>query len=105
VRSALVLRHLASALGSLPDLGTDPLDGLFEYDQRRNAALATTLRVWLNSFGDTPSATAVLGIHPNTLRYRLRRITEILGVDVRLDVAARIAIHLQLVARDTTQGV
>lgn len=51
--------------------------------------LAHTLTVYLDSFGDIASAAAALHVHPNTVRYRVRRIEGILGAsladpDVRL---------------------
>ena len=96
VRSALVLEHLAAAMTSLPDLGPDPLRILIDYDSRRGTELTGTLLAWLDAFGDVPSAAAGLGVHCNTLRYRLRRTTEILGLDLKLDPHTRVALHLQL---------
>jgi DNA-binding PucR family transcriptional regulator len=51
--------------------------------------LAETLRVYLDSFGDIAAAAQQLHVHPNTVRYRVRRIEKLLstslaGADVRL---------------------
>ena len=35
-------------------------------------------------------------VHQNTLRYRLRRIQEITGIDLRNDSAGRLELHLRL---------
>ncbi|MFD0889956.1 helix-turn-helix domain-containing protein, partial [Streptosporangium algeriense] len=43
-----------------------------------------TLRAWLEAQGDLAAAAERLGVHPNTVRYRLRRMAEI--TDLRLDV-------------------
>ncbi|WP_255309375.1 PucR family transcriptional regulator, partial [Mycobacterium malmoense] len=55
----------------------------------REPALAETLRVYLDSFGDVGAAARSLHVHPNTVRYRVRRIEELLSTsladpDVRL---------------------
>ncbi|GFG75024.1 PucR family transcriptional regulator [Mycobacterium botniense] len=55
----------------------------------RDPVLAETLRAYLDSFGDISAAATRLHVHPNTVRYRVRRIERILSVsladpDVRL---------------------
>ncbi|MCP9270837.1 PucR family transcriptional regulator [Mycolicibacterium arenosum] len=52
-------------------------------------ALADTLRAYLDCFGDVGAAAQWLHVHPNTVRYRVRRIEELLSTsladpDVRL---------------------
>jgi len=51
--------------------------------------LVKTLRAYLDSFGDVGAAARALQVHPNTVRYRVRRIEKLLGTslsdpDVRL---------------------
>jgi len=51
--------------------------------------LAETLRVYLDSFGDVAAAASALHVHPNTVRYRVRRLEQVLSTslgdpDVRL---------------------
>ena len=98
VRSTLVMRHLAAALGDLPDLGDDPLAGLLAHDGRRGGDLAGTLLAWLDAGCDVVRTAELLGVHSNTLRYRLRRITELLGTDPRYDAATRLELHLRLLS-------
>ncbi len=55
-------------------------------------ALAQTLQVYLDSFGDITAAAAALHVHPNTVRYRVRRIEQVMATsladpDVRLVLA------------------
>lgn len=55
----------------------------------RDPALAETLRAYLDSFGDIAAAAHWLHVHPNTVRYRVRRIEKLLSTsladpDVRL---------------------
>jgi sugar diacid utilization regulator len=46
-----------------------------------NGALMETLRVYLDSDLDVARTAETLYVHPNTVRYRLRRIGELTGVD------------------------
>ena len=50
--------------------------------QSRDPALAETLRVYLDSFGDVAAAACVLHVHPNTVRYRTRRIERLLATSL-----------------------
>ncbi len=55
----------------------------------RDPELAETLRAYLDSFGDIGAAAQWLQVHPNTVRYRVRRIEKLLSTsladpDVRL---------------------
>lgn len=57
--------------------------------QARDPALVTTLRAYLDSFGDVAAAAQQLHVHPNTVRYRVRGIEKLLATslanpDVRL---------------------
>jgi DNA-binding PucR family transcriptional regulator len=57
--------------------------------QARDPALLPTLRAYLDSFGDVAAAAQQLHVHPNTVRYRARRIEQLLSTslanpDVRL---------------------
>ena len=48
------------------------LDDIDDYDAAHAASYGQTLRVYLASFGDPTEASKALGVHTNTLRYRLR---------------------------------
>jgi len=57
--------------------------------RERDPVLVDTLRAYLDAFGDVAAAASELHVHPNTVRYRVRRIEEIvdaslLNPDVRL---------------------
>ncbi|WP_424935211.1 MULTISPECIES: helix-turn-helix domain-containing protein, partial [Bacteria] len=54
-----------------------------------------TLKSWLDSFGDVATASARVFTHPNTFRYRLRRLSEISGLDLT-DPDARFSAMVQL---------
>lgn len=63
----------------------NPLRALQQYDEVQGTQLLHTVRVWLQHNSDSASAAKALHVHTNSLRYRLRRATEISGL--RLDDA------------------
>ena len=50
---------------------------------------------WLDAMGDVRAAAQRLTVHPNTLRYRLRRATAVGGLQLD-DPRSRLMHHLQL---------
>ncbi|MDN4171865.1 helix-turn-helix domain-containing protein [Nocardioides sp. SOB77] len=72
-----------------------PLARLVAYDADHDGSLVATLHAWLDAFGDVNRAAETLYVHPNTFRYRLRRVREVGGLDL-LDPAQRFAVQLQL---------
>ncbi len=58
------------------------LGALVEYDRRHHAALLETLEGYFAAQGNLSQAARQLQIHRNTLLYRLRRISQIGGVDL-----------------------
>jgi DNA-binding PucR family transcriptional regulator len=50
--------------------------------QVRDPALVQTLRAYLDSFGDVAAAAQQLHVHPNTVRYRARRIEKLLSTSL-----------------------
>lgn len=88
----LELRDLLAARG---DGTAGFLTRLVEYDRRNSAQLVSTLAAWLDSFGDVPAAAAATFIHPNTFRYRLRRVAEVGEIDLS-DPDVRFSAMLQL---------
>ncbi len=73
------------------------LGGLEQRDQR--GTLRQTLRAFLESGGSQVDASHRLGIHRNTLAYRLRRIGELVGRDVA-DPGTWLTLHLALQASE-----
>lgn len=88
----LELRDLVVARGDEP---TGPIARLFSYDEQHHTNLVETLRAWLDAFGDVAAASASVYVHPNTFRYRLRRLAEVGVIDLD-DPDARFAAMLQL---------
>lgn len=55
----------------------DPVLSLLEHDERHGTDLAGTVAAWLRHDRDVRQTARALNLHPNSLRYRLRRIPEI----------------------------
>ncbi|MFJ9631027.1 PucR family transcriptional regulator [Streptomyces sp. NPDC101175] len=99
-RGRVFVEHEEMAAGSvLPLLADDAVrafaDGLLrplsEHDATGRGDLVASLRAWLSRHGQWDAAAADLGVHRHTLRYRMRRVEEILGrslddPDVRMEL-------------------
>ncbi|MER5752824.1 PucR family transcriptional regulator [Streptomyces sp. NPDC002088] len=99
-RGRVFVEHEQLGAGSvLPLLADDAVkafaDGLLrplqEHDATGRGDLVASLRAWLSRHGQWDAAAADLGVHRHTLRYRMRRVEEILGrslddPDVRMEL-------------------
>ncbi|WP_127794323.1 CdaR family transcriptional regulator [Agromyces sp. LHK192] len=74
---------------------TGPVARLHEHDVEHDTAFVETLRAWLDHLGDVSAAADALHIHPNTFRYRLKRLAGVAEMDLA-DPEARFAAQLQL---------
>ncbi|RZQ64772.1 PucR family transcriptional regulator [Amycolatopsis suaedae] len=63
-------------------LGHRMLGRLIEYDASQQSDLVHTLRVFLHNSGSPTQAAKALHIHVNTLRYRIGRASELIGLDL-----------------------
>ncbi|MHB9858718.1 PucR family transcriptional regulator [Streptomyces sp. YIM S03343] len=103
-RGRVCVEHEQLAAGSvLPLLADDAVrafaDGLlrplYEHDATGRGDLVASLRAWLSRHGQWDAAAADLGVHRHTLRYRMRRVEEILGRSLD-DPDARMELWLAL---------
>ncbi|MEU9221585.1 purine catabolism regulator [Streptomyces ambofaciens] len=99
-RGRVCVEHEHVAAGSvLPLLADDAVrafaDGLLralrDHDATGRGDLVASVRAWLARHGQWDAAAADLGVHRHTLRYRMRRVEEILGrslddPDVRMEL-------------------
>ncbi|MCV7377488.1 helix-turn-helix domain-containing protein [Mycobacterium alsense] len=69
----------------------------------KDPALAETLRAYLDGFGDIGAAARALRVHPNTVRYRVRRIEKLLATSLA-DPEARLLFSLGLRATEVTNS-
>lgn len=98
-RGALDLRH-APGVVDVEDLGAErlllavrhpedlrrfalaTLGPAVDHDRRRAGDLLATLRAYLDAHRSLAAAATRLHVHPNTVTYRLGRLTELTGVDL-----------------------
>ena len=71
----------------------DQVGALLEYDSRHHSGLLITLAQYFDSGCNIDRAAAELSVHRNTLKYRLKRIRELLGGDLN-DGPTRLNLHL-----------
>jgi sugar diacid utilization regulator len=79
--------------GELDAYVTQWLGVLIGYDASRHSSLVETLAEYLDHGGNYDQTAESLVIHRSTLRYRLRRIRELAGVDLT-DVESRLNLHV-----------
>lgn len=91
---ALVL-EVADFLAAQPRSRSRQLELLRDHDRAHATDYVHTLAAYLDCFGDSALAAERLGVHQNTLRYRLRRIAELTGIDLH-SAEQRFPIELQL---------
>ncbi|MFG2024131.1 PucR family transcriptional regulator [Streptomyces sp. NPDC048825] len=82
IQAEVLVSEMLTLLSAHPEIRDPRLTALVAHDSRHQGRLAETLLTYLNSFGDVRAAAAQLHVHPNTLRYRLRRAEELTGLDL-----------------------
>ncbi|MDQ2706342.1 MAG: helix-turn-helix domain-containing protein [Actinomycetota bacterium] len=95
LRSEVLLAEALDLLAGRPELGHPGVAALAAHDAERGGELVSSVMTYLDSLGDVSAAAAALNVHPNTLRYRLRRARKLSGIDLD-DPSERLACHLQL---------
>ena len=102
-RLVVAQEHLAHLLlAAAPDVAADlaatrlaPLDELAEGQRAR---LEETLVAWLDRPGQVQAVAAAIGVHPQTVRYRVRQLRDLFGERLE-DPEARFELSLALRAR------
>jgi sugar diacid utilization regulator len=95
VRSEVVLHELKELSLDHPSLTRGKLERVLAHDAAHDATYAVTLRAYLDFFGDVPRAAEHISVHPNTFRYRMRRLAELFDLDLD-DPDERVVVELQL---------
>ncbi|MFC9897156.1 PucR family transcriptional regulator [Nocardia sp. NPDC127579] len=93
-RTAVLLGEILDLLRGNPELRDPRLDALDAYDNEHAANLRASVRAYLRT-GDVRSAARDLRIHPNTLRYRIRRVEQVTGMSLA-DPHDRLLLEVQL---------
>lgn len=91
-----LLSHVS--LDQLDEYYQEQLAVIIEYDEKNNMNFLEILQMYFQQNGDLNITAEKLFMHPNTLRYRLKKIEELLDVDlqkleirINLSVACKIA--------------
>jgi DNA-binding PucR family transcriptional regulator len=95
VRAHAVLLDLLRLGEKHPALLAGKVADLVAADREDGTRHASTLRVYLDAWGDMARAARASGVHVNTMRYRVRKALERSGLDLD-DPAERIVSELQL---------
>ena len=91
----VVLGRLRTAAQSGRLTQRGPVAELRDHDAGHGTPYLATLRAWLQAQGDPVAAGAALGVHENTVRYRLRRMAEITELPLD-DPGKRLAMLVEL---------
>ena len=95
VGSGAILLELHEVAREHPDIMRGRLQAVAEHDAKHRTGYVETLGAYLDAFGDIRDAAERIGVHPNTFRYRLRRLIELF--DIKLDDPDdRLVLGLQL---------
>ena len=95
VRLSALLSRFSETVAADHDLYEQKLAPLIDADRTRNTAYLDALGAYFEAFGDYTAAATRLHIHPNTLRYRLRKAEELSGMRLD-DPDERLAVMLLL---------
>lgn len=102
-RTAVLLGEILDLVGTRPELHDPRLRALSDYDRKHSASLRESVDIYLREHGDVRNAATALQVHPNTLRYRIRRVEEILRIDLT-DPADRLLLEIQLALHRREHG-
>ncbi|GAA3662063.1 PucR family transcriptional regulator [Nocardioides ginsengisoli] len=90
---AMVLARAVAGLRTRPLLS--PVAVLAAHDREHSGALIDTVEAVIDAWGEPQRAARALGVHPNTVRYRLARLGEVCALDLQ-DPAVRLAVRLEI---------
>ncbi|MFE3454256.1 PucR family transcriptional regulator [Nonomuraea sp. NPDC059194] len=98
--SALDVLRVLDAVRPVWEHGSGPIHDLVRTDLEAGGELVRSIAAYLDAAGDVTAAAQRLVLHPNTLRYRLRRARERFGVDLDdPDTRLMISLAVRLVER------
>ncbi|WP_432066124.1 PucR family transcriptional regulator [Streptomyces sp. C10-9-1] len=95
VRSEVLLSEALALLEQNPRLRDPRITALLAYEAEHASGLVPSVLAYLGTLGNVRAAARSLHVHPNTLRYRLRRAETVSGIDLA-DPHQCLFSHLQL---------
>nr|WP_218681294.1 PucR family transcriptional regulator [Rhodococcus qingshengii] len=96
-RTPVLLGEIMDTIAADEQLHDPRVDALDVYDRRNGSNMRESISVYLAHSGDVRRASKQLRIHPNTLRYRIKRVEEITDTDLS-EPSARLLMEIQLAA-------
>ncbi|WP_320780406.1 helix-turn-helix domain-containing protein [Streptomyces sp. CRN 30] len=81
-RASVVLDLILEVLHGHPDIRDPALEPLLAHDRKHGSQLCASLLGYLDAFGDVRAVAERMHVHPNTLRYRVRRAVALTGIDL-----------------------
>jgi DNA-binding PucR family transcriptional regulator len=90
-----ILALLRGLTAERPELLAGPVASLHRMDATGRSDYVRSLQALFDHGGDVPRAAESLSLHPNTLRYRVRRMRELTGLNLG-DPIERLGAELQL---------
>ncbi|MFD8525025.1 PucR family transcriptional regulator [Streptomyces capillispiralis] len=104
VAETIALHQMLDALPGPAPAPETPVARLVAYDAGQGGGtMVRTLRAYLDHFGHVPDTARALGVHANSLRHRITRLTEVSGLDLG-SPDARLLAQLQLRLLDRGDG-
>ncbi|MFJ1704059.1 PucR family transcriptional regulator [Kitasatospora sp. NPDC088346] len=101
VQAEVLVSEVLALLQERDGLRDPRLTALTGYDRRHGTRLAESVLAWLDALGEVRVAADALHIHPNTLRYRVRRAEQLTGLDLAQPQQRLLAmLQLRLPAED-----
>ena len=94
-QSRVTLVELRDFAADRPHLRSRRIEQLSRHDDKHGTSYVETLHCYLDAFGDIPRAAKRANVHPNTFRYRLRRLVEVCGINLE-DPEERLLASLEL---------
>ncbi|MGW2523685.1 PucR family transcriptional regulator [Streptomyces sp. NPDC001617] len=95
VRARLLLARVGDELGQEPRLRHPGVAAMVAHDTENGTDFVVSVLAWLEAVGNVAEAAARLGVHKNTLRYRLRRSAELFDMPLE-QPDDRLSVWLQL---------
>lgn len=95
----ILLQRLRTAAAGRRIPSRGPIVELARHDNVHNTRYLATLRAWLEAQGDLATVATMLDVHPNTVRYRMRRMNDIARLQLD-DPKKRLAMLITLAVQD-----
>ncbi|CAL9334929.1 PucR family transcriptional regulator [Streptomyces sp. enrichment culture] len=97
MRAESFFLRLRADLDAFDEVRLDGLEAMQKHDEHSGTEYTRTVYAYLRCLGDSARAATEMYVHPNTLRYRIKRAGELFGIDLRdPDEALLIWLRLRL---------